>query len=55
MNQEILANSRVIDPDDEKRLQVKRKPIDEPKMDEPIPETPRDLGNRDDTAMDEAP
>ena len=55
MYQEIRANSRVIDPDDEKRLEIKRKPIDEPKTDEPASETPRDLGNRDDTAMDEAP
>ena len=55
MYQEIRANSRAIDPDDERRFEIKRKPIDEPKTDEPACETPRDLGNRDDTAMDEAP
>ena len=51
--QEIRANSKVVDPDDEKRLEVKRKPIDEPKLDEPTPQTPQDLGNDADAAMDE--
>ena len=50
--QEIRASSRVVGPDDEKRLELKRKPIGEPKLDEPTPETPQDLGNDADAAMD---
>ena len=54
--QEIRANLRTVDPEDEKRLEVKRKPTPEPKADEAVPETPRGLEEpaHDDAAMDEA-